>query len=514
VSVRRPVVPTFVGLVLALLAAAVLERVTLRQSNTLHENGRWESTKVGLEKGILGAVSFLVTRPALHRDRLDLGAWHGFHELLLREPVSPESVALRFSLRRAGWVAAISANDGAHFEAVRLSRDPALPSACLAGTVQGKFEKREPFEVPELGEGWHDLALKREGGSLAVSLDGREIARCAAALALPTRVGVRGSAADHIDVDDFAVVSSTPPLRVDEDFANHRNAPLVFGAALALLLALDVVVARAARNAPGGPAPAVALANGVVLACAALALLADTVWFGRLYPEEIDFAGYPNKIEYEGQIAPKLEARYPLGPPPAGVRRIVVLGSSQTWGSGAAHPDDVWVPRLEKRLNAAAAPGERFELIDAGLPGETSSRLRRDWEKRWIGWQPELLLVNLGNNDRDAEILARNLERIAEANAARGIATAFIPEPNCVESRSEKSLKQLAEKHDALRAIAARNGVPVVEVHAALAEARDTGFLWWDRVHLTSYGQERLAELLFAKRAEWLPKRPGSSSGR
>jgi hypothetical protein len=44
-------------------------------------------------------------------------------------------------------------------------------------------------------------------------------------------------------------------------------------------------------------------------------------------------------------------------------------------------------------------------------------------------------------------------------------------------------------------------------VHGALAEARDTGFLWWDRVHLTSYGQERLAELLFAKRAEWVPAR-------
>jgi lysophospholipase L1-like esterase len=187
------------------------------------------------------------------------------------------------------------------------------------------------------------------------------------------------------------------------------------------------------------------------------------------------------------------------------VRRIVVLGSSQTWGSGAAHPDDVWVPRLEKLLNDAAAPGERFELIDAGLPGETSSRLRRDWEKRWIAWQPELLLVNLGNNDRDPEVLARNLERIAEANAARGIATAFIPEANCVESRSEKSLAELVRKHDALRAVAARNEAKVVEVHGPLADERDTGFLWWDRVHLTSFGQERLAALLFAKRAEWVP---------
>jgi lysophospholipase L1-like esterase len=508
-SARRRLVAPALGLALALLAAAVLEKVVLRQGNTLHENGRWESTKVGLERGILGAVSFLTTRPALHRDRLDLGAWHGFHELLLREPVSPEEIALRFQLRRVGWVAAITANDGARFEAVRLSRDPAIPSACLAGTTQGAFTAKEPFAVQDLGEGWHALALRREGGVLAVTLDGAPVARCATALPLPTRVGVRGSAADHVEVDDFAVAQAAPARAIAEDFANHRNAPLYFGGALALLLALDAVVARAARRAPGGPAPAVALANGVVLVCAGLALLADTVYFGRIYPKDVDFAGYPNKIEYEGQIAPKLEAKYPLGPPPNGVRRIVVLGTSQTWGSGAAHPDDVWVTRLEKLLNAGAAPGESFELIDAGLPGETSTRLRRDWLRRWIAWRPELLLVNVGNNDRDSEILARNLERIVEANAAGGIRTAFLPEPNCVESRSEKSLTELARKHDAVRVVAQRNEVPVVEAHDALAAERDTGFLWWDRVHLTSFGQERLAQRLYEQRAAWLPSRSG-----
>jgi hypothetical protein len=87
------------GLVLALLAAWVVEKAVLRQGNTLHANGRWESTKVGLERGILGAVSFLTTRPALHRDRLDLGAWHGFHELLLKQPLAPAEISLRTGMR-------------------------------------------------------------------------------------------------------------------------------------------------------------------------------------------------------------------------------------------------------------------------------------------------------------------------------------------------------------------------------------------------------------------------------
>jgi lysophospholipase L1-like esterase len=192
------------------------------------------------------------------------------------------------------------------------------------------------------------------------------------------------------------------------------------------------------------------------------------------------------------------------------VRRVVVLGTSQTWGSGAARPEDVWVRRLEAALDASAAPGERFELIDAGLPGETSRELADLWTKRWVAWQPEVVLVNLANNDRDAASLAREVERIVALNEQRGIRTVLIPEANSTESRSERSLRGLEQKHAALRALAARHGLPVIETHAPLVAARDDGFLWWDRVHLTSYGQARLAALLLARRDEWLP--PGRAA--
>jgi lysophospholipase L1-like esterase len=52
----------------------------------------------------------------------------------------------------------------------------------------------------------------------------------------------------------------------------------------------------------------------------------------------------------------------------------------------------------------------------------------------------------------------------------------------------------------------------VVEVHEPLVAERDGGFLWWDRVHLTSYGQERLARRLLEARAEWLDAGAGTGS--
>ena len=89
-----------------------------------------------------------------------------------------------------------------------------------------------------------------------------------------------------------------------------------------------------------------------------------------------------------------------------------------------------------------------------------------------MAWQPELVLVNLGNNDRDREVLARELERIARRAREAGIRVAFVPEANCIESRSAASLRVLEANHAALREVAARRGIPVVEVHAPLVAER------------------------------------------
>jgi lysophospholipase L1-like esterase len=493
---------------LAFLAAWMFQTWVLRLGNTLHANGRWESSKVGLDHGILGAVSFVTTRRALHADRLDLATWHGFHEILLRQALVPERLALRFRLPDGGWLVAVTAHDGARFEGVRLSRDAGFPSACLAGTAAGAFTRNEPLAAPALDPGWHDLALAREGPAFRVAVDGVPVGRCAATLAGPVRVGLRGSLANHVEVDDVRVESAAPPEVVEEDFANHRHALAWWLGGLSAIALLDGVVAAVTapsrREGQASLAAALLATNGVALACAGLVLGVDTVWFARRYPSQVNFEGYENHIEYEGQIVPRLAREYPLGPPPPGVRRILVLGTSQTWGSGAARPEDVWVRRLEAALQREAAPGEGFQLIDGGLPGENAKELRKVYEKRWIQWQPELVLVDLGNNDRDAAELARELERIASLSAERGIRLAFVPEPNCIESRGPGSLAVLRANHAAMRQVAGRLGIPVVEVHDALVAEADTGFLWWDRVHLTSYGQERLAALLFDQRARWL----------
>jgi lysophospholipase L1-like esterase len=246
--------------------------------------------------------------------------------------------------------------------------------------------------------------------------------------------------------------------------------------------------------------------HGVLLLCVGLAWAAEALYLGRLHPDQVDFAGYENHIEYESAVTKRLSESIPAGPPPPGVRRILAVGTSQTWGSGAPSYADTWVARVERGLNEAARDGERFELINTGIPGLDGPSLLPIYLEQWLVLQPEAVLIDLGNNDRDPSKLAAALEVFVDLHQKRGIRTVFIPEPNTTENRG--SLHKLEAKHDAMRELAERRGIPVIEVHQPLVERRDEGFLWWDRVHLTAFGQQLFAETVLAERAKLLGDPP------
>lgn len=47
-----------------------------------------------------------------------------------------------------------------------------------------------------------------------------------------------------------------------------------------------------------------------------------------------------------------------------------------------------------------------------------------------------------------------------------------------------------------MAAIGSQYGVPVIDMQGPLARRADDGFLWWDQVHMTSFGQRLFAEHL------------------
>ena len=52
-------------------------------------------------------------------------------------------------------------------------------------------------------------------------------------------------------------------------------------------------------------------------------------------------------------------------------------------------------------------------------------------------------------------------------------------------------------KHEVMRRVGIAQNVPVIDMHAYLSKKYDDGYLWWDFVHLTDFGQQLVAEKLY-----------------
>ena len=111
VKEHKAVLPLVKGMVciimLAALCAGMAAAFTLNYlllNNTLDNNGQWESTKQKLELFVMGAVSYTREPQAVSGFDMNLGAWHGFQEMLWRNKVHIEQLDFDFFLPGDGQV--------------------------------------------------------------------------------------------------------------------------------------------------------------------------------------------------------------------------------------------------------------------------------------------------------------------------------------------------------------------------------------------------------------------------
>ena len=107
-------------------------------------------------------------------------------------------------------------------------------------------------------------------------------------------------------------------------------------------------------------------------------------------------------------------------PEPAGRARIVAFGDSLTSGHGIG-ASRAYPSILQQKIDAA---GLEFEIVNAGVSGDTSSRALPRLERALQG-NVRILIVALGANDGlrgvPVEQVKENLSRVIQAAQARGI---------------------------------------------------------------------------------------------
>jgi len=98
-------------------------------------------------------------------------------------------------------------------------------------------------------------------------------------------------------------------------------------------------------------------------------------------------------------------------PKPDGVYRIFVNGGSTAFGSGAPSQDRTIDGFLEKMLNEKLSPrtGVRYEVVNTGNPGWTTTHERILVANRLVDLEPDLVLSLSGNNDVHWGIFGHNV---------------------------------------------------------------------------------------------------------
>jgi hypothetical protein len=96
-------------------------------------------------------------------------------------------------------------------------------------------------------------------------------------------------------------------------------------------------------------------------------------------------------------------------PKPAGVRRVVCLGDSFTWGVGVLF-DDAWPQRVERLL---VRDGGRWEAVNLGEPGLNTAQEASKLANEGFAYEPDAVVVAYVLNDSE-DVNAAEVRRASD----------------------------------------------------------------------------------------------------
>jgi len=487
-------------LLLTLLLAAGLAPAWLAYERIADSRDAWRFGKRDLA---YSAMPFeLVSLSPLSRPNgeLDLGAWYGHQTVRHRRTFSPGEIILRFRLEDDAYLCLLVDEGSGDELALRLSSHAAFPNAVLRVDAEGRFTHQTRLDgfPGVLTAGRHTLRLVAEEDTFQVLLNDGAVGRVERRGEDAVRMGFRGSEQGAY-VQWLAGVDSGGERRIHAPF--HLKYTLIPAALRIWAILIGVLMAPlgvAMWHRTMAPVAARIILGLTFFACCGVLVFtpyfcvigAQWRWNQSLAPPpEGEYAVYERRRD---MVQESIDEKVDI-PKPPDVIRILFVGGSQTYGVGVNHLDHRFVTRTMALLNRESTGP--IECINAGVPGARSWELFPTYRDRWIAYEPDLAVLNLSFNDADGvHGLEEMLEAVIALNAAQGVKTVLMKEPT-----SMQYVDAPLPGHAVIDQVGKRRQVPVIDLAEYLAEREDTGFLWWDAVHLTSYGHSVVAEAIAPK---------------
>lgn len=191
----------------------------------------------------------------------------------------------------------------------------------------------------------------------------------------------------------------------------------------------------------------------------------------------------------------------PLGPP----KRIVALGDSLAFGTGATHPGNAFIFRAYLRVRERH-PGSRIDNL--AIPGSTARDVLRLQAPRLAHEVADAVIVCVGGNDvvrrvdaaAFAQTYAALVARIRALQPRAALLCCGVPDVGLsplFTGIDDADIAQLSRADDrAVSAIAGHAGATFIDLFGATVKHQGNRFLSEDRFHPSDAGYAVLADVL------------------
>ncbi|GAB4011759.1 MAG: hypothetical protein Fur0010_06700 [Bdellovibrio sp.] len=171
---------------------------------------------------------------------------------------------------------------------------------------------------------------------------------------------------------------------------------------------------------------------------------------------------------------------------------FLFLGGSQTYGVGATDLSRSFPLLYQKKINDEF--NCHYNLYNISFPGANSQALLPHLKRVLGNSKFKAIFFNLVLNDFKQNGTETLLNFIYNYSLQNSIPLFIVREP-LDQSATDGELLNLAHRRTDL--FAKDKGVTLVDLHNHLNYQKMIGQLWWDKVHLTDYGNEVAAEYLW-----------------
>lgn len=531
--------------ILGLVFSGLLVTAYLNDAhNSLVENGNWTPTQLIHEVQDPSANQFFVSRASLARNRLNLSAWGGHHEVVYNRAMQPKSVTFDFELGANSWLVFTFNRSASGYEGLRLSTDANLPSIYFKASPAGEFSQVKKIPTKIVPTKLTEAQLALDDGWLSVRLGGKELGRFETYFNYDRFIGFRGG--DQTAwVSHLRAIGLDDQLIVEESFKREDIGAKTFlfilgGLGLGVLL-ISLVLAIIRRR----PVLPVLLGVQLVVSVLVLGLWAADQFFwqhqefknGRnqvpewlnagenirtdlfgvptdlgiglaVIPEnrDTDFllkalrddvsSGHrsltsPLFVNHQGQHFELDQGFKNLPPKEPKTLRILMMGGSLGVGLGADDVSQGIAPQLvqkikeqvsERPVDVVAVPSVQLGLKE----------LFAKYKKSMGNAQIDMMIVTPTFSFDGEENFENLVLDLIQYNNSKGIETCFLLDPSGLSTPYTEKLTGI------LKVAATRKNIPVWNPRDLLGskEAQSKGFLWRSGTNLSSFGYKITAKWL------------------